>query len=692
MSTVEVLAGHRFNKAAKIFRASIIFMFLGLLLILILYLCILIYAKILGAPPLAVPQSSVFYSSNGTIIGESDSGQKRYWVQLKDISPEMVDAVLAVEDRGFYHHNGFDYKRIAGALIADVKAMSKVQGASTITQQYARNLFLNHEKTWYRKLNEALYTIRIEMNYSKDEILEGYLNTIYFGHGTYGIQAASQYYFSKDAKDVTIQEASMLAGIPKGPNHYSPFHSLENAKKRQKVVLSSMKSAGYISKEQAEKISNKPLTLNGHHEKKKRIAPYYFLAVQQALKSQLNLDEHTIALGGLKIYTALDLDAQHAAEEAFNNQISTDTDIQAAIVAMNPKNGDVKALIGGRNYEESSFNRATQAVRQPGSTIKPLLYYSALEHGFTPTTMLKSEATTFSFDDGRASYTPRNFNSQYANKEITLAQAIALSDNVYAVKTHLFLGEKQLRDTAKKFGIKSQMDAIPSSALGTSGVKVIEMVNAYSRLANGGKAVQPVFIKKVENHKGEVIYTAPAYKDRILDYKNTFVMTSMLTGVFNQKLNGYSSVTGSTLIPKLSRQYAGKSGTTKTDSWMIGYTPQLVAGVWTGYDQAQLIEGPVEKVYAKNIWADFMENSLKDSSFKKFNPAGDQVVAVKIHPESGKIATKNCPVAVETYFAKGTEPTEQCTLHLDSDTTEVKQKKQKKKESPWYKKMIPFWK
>ncbi|WP_042351100.1 transglycosylase domain-containing protein [Bacillus massiliigorillae] len=685
---MEILTGQRLNKAAKLFRAAVILFSLLLIAILTLYFCVLIYAKILGAPPLAVPQSSLFYSEDGTLFAESHTGQKRYWTKLEDISPDMVAAVLAVEDRGFYQHNGFDYKRIAGAVFADVKAMSKVQGASTITQQYSRNLFLNHEKTWFRKLNEALYTVRIEMNYSKNEILEGYLNTIYFGHGAYGVQAASQYYFGKNAKDLTVAEAAMLAGIPKGPSHYSPFLSFENAKKRQGIVLASMASEKYIKKKQIQALQNEPITLNGHLEETKQLAPYFFDAVQQVLKSQLHLDEKTIALGGLKVYTTLDLHEQQIGEEAFKSRFSEDSDIQGALVAMNPKNGEVKALIGGRNYEESAFNRATQAVRQPGSTIKPLLYYSALEHGFTPTTMLKSEATTFTFDDGKASYTPHNFNSQYANKEISLAQAIALSDNIYAIKTHLFLGEKQLQNTAKKFGIQSNVEAVPASALGTSGVKVIEMVNAYSRIASGGKEIQPVFIKKVENHKGEVIYQAPTFTKEVLDRDQAFVLTGMLTGVFNQKLNGYASVTGSTIVPRLTRQYAGKSGSTQTDSWMIGYTPDLVAGVWTGYDQSKLMERTADKQYAKNIWADFMENSLSKSTFKKFKPSGNNVIGVKINPESGKIATKDCPVSVLTYFVRGTEPTEQCTLHLSSEEKEPKQQERKK---PWYKKIIPFW-
>lgn len=687
---MEVTTGKRFKKTAQIFRAIFFLASIGLLILLLLYISILLYAKVQGAPPLAVPQSSLFYSNDGTVIGETNSGQKRYWIPLEEISPHMVDAVLAVEDRDFYEHGGFDYKRIAGAALADIKAMAKVQGASTITQQYARNLFLNHEKSWFRKAKEALYTIRIEMNYTKDEILEGYLNTIYFGHGTYGIQAASHYYFEKDALQLTLDEAAMLAGIPKGPSYYSPFLSPEKAKDRQDIVLSTMHQSGYITKQQWQQAKLQPIHLNGQHEQQKKIAPYFFQAVQQVLKNDLQLDETLIALGGLKIYTTLDLTTQEASEAAFHKYLSLDNELQGALVAMNPHSGEVKALIGGKNFEQSPFNRATQAVRQPGSTIKPLLYYSALENGFTPATMLKSEATIFTFDDGKAEYKPRNFNSQYANKEITLAQAIALSDNIYAVKTHLFLGEKLLKKTANHFGIKSEIEAVPSAALGTSGVKVIEMVNAYSRIASGGKAVEPIFIKKIENHKGEIIYEASPVQDTVLDVNQTFVLTSMLTGIFNKDLNGYATVTGSSLIPKLSRQYAGKSGTTETDSWMIGYSPELVTGVWTGYDQGKKLTHTAERMYAKNIWADTMESSLQPSAVNVFESTSDEIIAIKINPESGKIATKDCPKAVVTHFIKGTEPTEYCTLHLDNHNEQPKETPEKKEKLPWYKRWNPF--
>lgn len=680
----------RFKRAGKYMRAFLILATIGLILLFIMLLSLWMYAKILGPPPLAVPESTLYYSDDGHVIGETNSGQKRYWVPIESISPELIHATIAVEDRHFYHHNGFDTKRIGGALLADIKAGAKVQGASTITQQYARNLFLDHDKTWKRKWHEALYTIRLEMNYSKKEILEGYLNTIYYGHGAYGVEAASHFYFGKSAKDLTLAEASMLAGIPKGPSEYSPIINLEKAKKRQKIVLTSMASMHYISKPELEKAFQTPLSFKGEHSIAiNKMAPYFQDAVKQVLKTQLHIDERTMELGGLRVYTTLNEKQQALAEEAFAKTIEKSSDIQGALVAMKPDTGEVTALVGGRNYEQSPFNRATQAIRQPGSTIKPLLYYAALENGFTPSTTLKSEVTTFTFDHGRSTYSPKNFNHQYANKEITLAQAIALSDNIYAVKTHLFLGQKKLIETAKRFGLTTKMDEVPSLALGTSGARVVDMVNAYSIFANGGKKVQPVFITRVVNPKGEVLFQQKKATEQILDPNQAFVMTEMLTGVFDGTLNGYTTVTGSTIAKQLTRPYAGKSGSTSTDSWMIGYTPKLVAGVWTGYDQAKKIERPKEKTYAKKIWATFMETSLKGEPVKNFKEPNN-VIGVYINPASGKLATDRCPVSRLTYFVKGTEPQEYCPEHFQSDDP-AKDETDQPQKIPWYKRLLKPW-
>lgn len=677
------------NKSAnKYVRAAVICIILSLGLLFILLLSLFIYAKILGPPPISVSQSTLYYSDSGSIIGETNDGQKRYWVPFEQISPMLIEATIAVEDRQFHNHSGFDYKRIGGAIIADIKAGAKVQGASTITQQYARNLFLTHEKTWKRKWHEALYTIRLEMNYSKEEILEGYLNTIYYGHGAYGVEAASQYYFGKSANALTLAEASMLAGIPKGPNSYSPLVNEEKAKSRQKIVLQSMKTQGYINKQEMTEASHAVLDLHGKYSVvTNKMAPYFQDAVTLALKNKLNIDERTIELGGLRVYTTLNERQQAIAEESFAAIMQPSSEIQGALVAMDPTKGEVKALVGGRDYTKSPFNRATQAIRQPGSTIKPILYYAALENDFTPATTLKSEVTTFTFEDGQSPYTPRNYNHQYANGEITLAQAIALSDNIYAIKTHLFLGSDMLVKTMKRFGITTKIKPVPSLALGTSGVRVIEMVNAYSMLANGGKKMEPIFIKRVENQKGEVLFEQEEPTEQILDPDQAFVMTQMLTGVFDEALNGYTKVTGSTISNQLTRPYAGKSGTTSTDSWMIGYSPELVTGVWTGYDQGKKIESPVEKQYAKKIWANFMENSHKNIPVSNFKET-ENVVAVSINPASGKLATESCPQSRVTYFIKGTEPIEYCPEHFQKQIDKEKEKEEKK---PWYKWLLKPW-
>lgn len=647
-------------------------------------------AKLSGPPPIEIPQSTIYYAEDGTVIGESHNGQKRYWVNLDEISPDLINATLAIEDQRFYSHIGFDPKRIAGALIADFKAMAKVQGASTISQQYARNLFLSHEKTLVRKIKEAFYTIRLEANYSKKEILEGYLNTIYYGHGTYGIEAASRYYFNKNAKDLNLHEAALLAGIPKGPNSFSPFISYDKAKARQELILSEMAKQGFISNEEAQKAKSANIDFAGNlGDKQGTTAPYFQDVVNTQLKSKIGLDERTIELGGLKVFTTLDSKLQKVVEEQVKKTIPKNSLIQTAVVVMEPKTGYVQALIGGRDYQESSFNRATQAMRQPGSTIKPILYYAALERGFTPVSMFRSELTTFTFDDGREKYTPENFNHKYADDDITLMQALALSDNVYAVKTHLFLGMETLIETAKKFGIESDLDEVPSLALGTSNVRLIEMANAYSLLANGGKSVEPVFITKVVDSKGKVIYEQEKEAVQVLDPDITFVMNHMLTGIFDEKLNGYTNVTGQSILSKTTKTYAGKSGSTNMDSWMIGFTPKLVTAVWTGYDQGKSINRTDERQFAKNIWVDIMENALEGKPDQIFKPTPG-VIGVNINPETGLLATKDCPVKRYTYFIKGTEPTEYCSEPEANSSDDEQPLTKDPEKSPWYRKWFKW--
>jgi 1A family penicillin-binding protein len=687
---METMTHPKNQKPKRYTRLLILAILLLFSVIAVFVLAVLIYAKILGPPPLAVPQSTLYYSDNGTLIGESDNGQKRYWVPLKDISQDAIDSTLSIEDKNFYYHHGFDFKRMAGAILTDAMAMRKVQGASTITQQYARNLFLTMDKTWTRKLSEAFFTIRLEMNYSKNQILEGYLNTINYGHGAYGIQAASQVYFGKNASSLTLGEAAMLAGIPKGPSIYSPLDSFEKAKKRQLTVLHSMSVNGFISSKQALAAAKEKITIKGEFPvPNERVAPYFQDIVKQQLKSKLGLDERTIALGGLRVFTTLDLNQQKIAESVVKETISDRSAIQLGFVAMDPSTGNVTALVGGRDYNTSPFNRAVQALRQPGSTIKPLLYYAALTNGFTPVTMMKSEPTTFHFDNRKAQYTPHNFNNEYADADITLAQALALSDNIYAVKTNLFLGEDTLVNTAKQFGITTKMMAVPSLALGTSGVHVLDMVHAYSLLANGGKETEPTFISKVVDSKGRVLYESEPEKKQILDKNEAYVMTQMMTGMFDKRLNGYGTVTGASIVGQTTRPYAGKSGSTDSDSWMIGFAPQLTAGVWTGYDNGGDITLTADKLYAKNIWVRFMERALKDKPIEMFNPPKG-VIGLPIDLASGKIASPECSKASRLmYFVKGTQPTESCSS--GQAPTDKNGKQKNKQPQGWLRKLFHWF-
>ncbi|MDN4071532.1 transglycosylase domain-containing protein [Fictibacillus terranigra] len=651
---------------------------------------VLLLAKLLGPPPLLVPQTTVIHARDGEEIGEiNNSGEKRFWVPLNKMSPALIQATIAIEDKNFYDHHGFDLKRIAAALLADVRAGAKVQGASTISQQFARNLFLTHDKTWFRKAMEAFYTIRLEMNYSKNDILEGYLNTIYYGHGTYGIQSASAFYFGKDSSSLSVPEASMLAGIPKGPGYYSPLYHEERAKQRQSIILRAMEKNHFLTRKEAREAAAAPLTIvSEKDEQKPKIAPYFQAEVMKTLKSELKLDPKLVELGGLHIYTTLDVSMQKAAEKEVEEQIDKDSSIQTALVSMDPRNGDVKALIGGRNFTESPFDRAVQAKRAPGSSFKPFLYYTALKNGYTPSTTIKSEPTSFAMGDGQKDYEPKNYNDLYAYDFITLSEALALSDNIYAVKTNLFLGPKKLVKAARQFGIKSPLSSVPSLALGTKGVSVMEMTNAYNLFANGGKRVEPVFIKKITDSKGNVIYEHQYKKKQVLDKRAAFVMTDLMKGMFDEKLNDYTKVTGSSIDQYLTRPAAGKSGSTPTDSWMVGFTPQLTTGVWIGYDQGKEINRINDGSYSKKIWVHYMENALKNepaAAFKK--PKG--VVSVMVNPKNGKLATENCPVKRRTYYIEGTEPTEYCHEHAGDRPFNHNGFDHKRK--GWFQKVFPWW-
>lgn len=637
---------------------------------------LLLYCYTLGAPSLQHQENTVFYSQSQEVIAVEHGLENRYWISLDEMPAHFIQATLQTEDRRFYDHYGFDFKRIIAAALHDIRAMSKVQGASTVTQQYARNLYLSHEKTWKRKIKEALYAIRLEMFYDKEKILEGYLNTIYYGHGAYGIEAASQHYFKKHADELTLPEAALLAAIPKGPSYYSPYVHFDNAKKRQELILTNLYKGGKLSKQELSKAKQEPIELASQNSRtKKDIAPYFQDLVMKEASQKIDMDKEEIKSGGLHIYTTLDLPKQQNLEITIKNTIHARSKMQIGAMSMNPKTGAVLSLVGGKNYEESPFNRAVQAKRMPGSTFKPFLYYAALENGYTPATTLMSRPTYFELENGSV-YEPSNYNGYYAYEPITLAQAIALSDNVYAVKTNVYLGEETLVETAKRMGIESSLPAVPSLALGTASVSVKEMVSAYSVIANGGYDVDPYTVEKITDAHGHVLYERENKKKKqIIDPSLAFVLTHLMTGMFDESLNDYMQVTGSSIASDLTRHYAGKSGTTKTDSWMIGYSPTVTTGIWTGYDQNKPIENMKEHQYAKDIWATYMEGIHGEQSFKAFKPS-DGVVGVYIDPNSGQLATPYCPNQRLAYFVEGTEPSQYCDVHLPDGDNEYNNKEE----------------
>ncbi|MEY8752480.1 transglycosylase domain-containing protein [Alkalicoccobacillus gibsonii] len=655
---MQVVLSRKKTRRIRFLRFMVRSVLLALILSGLFILGLLSYTRMQGPPPIQVPETTVFYGSDGSVIGEEHGGQNRYWIPFDEVSPFVSQATVSIEDRKFYDHFGFDLWRIGGAIVANIKAGSSAQGASTITQQYARNLYLSHEKTWTRKWNELMYSLRLEMNYSKEEILEGYLNTVYYGHGAYGIEAASGFFFDKSAADLSLAEAAMLAGVPKGPSYYSPVIDYDRAKARQELILSSMVENGYITQDEADTAKAEELIfVQAADADTEIIAPYFQDVVTNQLTSILDVTEDELATAGYHIYTTLDPTMQKVAEDWVDQEMP-DTDLQTSLVAIDPRSGGVRAMVGGVDYAESSYNRATQSKREPGSTIKPLLYYEALQHGFTAASTFVSEPTEFTFDEGRQTYSPRNFNQHYANDFITMQQALAVSDNIFAIKTHLFIGPDKLVNIAETLGLGTFKD-VPSLALGSQAVSLLDLTNSYVPFANEGMYGEPQFIVKVEDSDGEILYEQEPGLTEALDPVSSFLMTEMMTGMFDPALNGYTSVTGSSVVPLLHRPVAGKSGSTPNDSWMVGFTPQLVTGVWVGHDKGQKLDQYAEGPISKKIWANFTEQALEGQLKLPFHVPQD-VVQVEVHPESGLLANESCPGGVPMFFKAGTEPTSAC--------------------------------
>ncbi len=617
-----------------------------------------LYAYCLFTPKIEITrnQSYYLYDNQDKLIFNNYS-----WLNLNEISDALIDATLSTEDKYFYYHIGFDYPRIIKASINNIVSKSLSEGASTITQQYARNLYLNYDKTWKRKIEEAMLAFELETHYTKKEILEGYLNTINYG-GVYGIENAAQYYFSKSASQLTLAEASLLAGIPQSPSHNSPVRNFENAKRRQKIVLDLMLENKKINEGEYNQALAENIEIVGNNDEKITSGKLYFKdAVLDELDNITNIPKSILTTGGIKIYTTLNDKAQSELEKSINSK--NFGELQTAAILLNPANGDVLALVGGTNYNESEFNRATKAKRQVGSTMKPFLYYTALENGFTSASSFISEKTTFSFENNKT-YTPKNYNDKYANGPLSMGAAIAYSDNIYAVKTHIFLGEEKLVSISNRLGITNSLEALPSLALGTEEISLMDMVSSYSVFANMGNKVKTHLINRIEDSNGNILYEYKVTKNNILNESLVYILNEMLTYTYDKDFIDYNYPTLISLLPKITNKYAIKSGTTDTDMWIIGYNKNAVLGVWTGYDDNRKFSNE-QSTFHKDIWIDNMESycgNVENSWYE----APTNIVGVLVNPITGEIAKTDDKKKKMFYYIKGTEPFSNYSYDLDS--------------------------
>ena len=613
--------------------------------IIIIILSFYVYAFITPKFNINTSKSITYYDKYGNdLFKERD---KNDYVELNNISDYVKNSIVSIEDKNFYNHKGFDYLRIAKAVLVNLKSKKLKEGASTISQQYVKNLYLTFNKTWERKIQEALLTLELETHYSKNEILEGYLNTIDFGAGNYGIKEASKYYFNKEPKDLSLAEASIIVGIPKNPSYYNPVTNYKNAKERQKNVLISMVKNKYISKDEMNKVFNEPLNFYAKNDKVELSSIYYYRdAVLKELSNIKEIPSSLLDMESLKIYTNLDKDVQKNLENNIDKEMKNSS-LQVASIVITPSNGKIVALIGGKDYSKSQYNRAYSSRRQVGSTIKPFLYYSALENGFTPSSTFLSERTTFNLGD--TMYSPKNAGNVYANKNISMLSAIAYSDNIYAMKTHLFLGTDSLSKITKKVGIKTEVKENASSALGTTEINMIDYSNGFITLANEGKHETPHLIEKITDNNGKILYEYKYNNDYILNKKYVYILNNLLTSTYNYSLINYTSPTLVSISNDLKGKYAAKSGSTKTDYWTVGYNKNYLMLVWAGNDDNSEVKSKDSKI-TKKIWAKTI-STIKDNKNEWYDiPKG--ITATAIDPISGEINSNG----FVCYYEKGSEP------------------------------------
>ncbi len=580
------------------------------------------------------------------------NGKKQSYVKLENISENLINAFISIEDKRYYDHQGVDFIRIFGAILSDLKAGSFKEGASTITQQYVRALYLNNNKTLKRKLYEVLISINIESKYSKKEILEGYLNTIYFDHGIYGVEDASYFYFNKPSSELTLAEACIIASIPKGPSIYSPIKNKEKNNLRKELILTELLKDQKISEEEYTNALNEvPVIIGINKTLENENAPYFQDMVIEEIKQMGFLSEYLYK--GIKVYTTLDTKLNNDLLKYIDKYLPNE-EIEISAYAIEPKTGKVLAVIGGKDYKTSTYNRATLSKRQPGSTIKPFLYLSALENGFTQATTFKSEKTTFYYNN--TAYSPNNYHSIYPNQNVSMVYAIATSDNIYAVKTHLFLGCDKLASKLTEFGIASNVPKIPSLALGTYEVTLENLTEGYQILANEGIKKESYFITKITTMNDEVLYEKEDTNGTTMaNNSDVYLLNEAMTSVFNSNISVNILPTCSRISSLLSHKVSAKSGSTNTDNLIVGYNPDILLSIWTGYDDNRFIETSSETSFGKTIWARTIEDYLNRINSENWYQTPNNIISVKLNPISGFYSGFN-EYTTDLYFRKNNIP------------------------------------
>lgn len=608
------------------------------------------------------PASSQIYDVNGTLITNIHSTENRVPTTLSKVPKNLQNAFIAVEDARFYQHSGIDPRGILRATWSNITNHGVSEGGSTITQQLAKNAYLSQERTLKRKIQEMFLALQLERQYTKNEILELYMNQIYFGQGAYGVQAAAQVYFGKNTEDLTLAECAMLAGIPKSPNYYSPLNNLKAANERKDIVLDQMQKYAYLDMTTTKKAKAEDIKIVKHANATDNTTASYFIDyITQQLVEKYGAD--AVYKEGLKIYTTLDLNMQKAAEAAMKKLPTYRTDEngiaqpQGALVALDPHTGYIKAMVGGRGNDQ--FNRATMAERQPGSSFKPFVFLAALESNLSPSTVIDDKEITI---DG---WTPQNYDRRFRGK-VTLRTAAENSLNVPTVKVAQQVGVDKVLYYAQQTGISTLVlagaknDRNLSTALGglTKGVTPLELASAYSTFANRGVHATPVSIIKIIDRNGKVLEQSTLQEKTIVSEKTAYVLTDMLKGVITRGSGGAANI---------GRPAAGKTGTTSdyVDAWFVGYTPDLVTAVWMGNDSNGALRGITGADTPAEIWNAFMSQAIADLPIRDF-----------IKPNG--LVIDNTPTLLD--IDKDKEPDKDKNKDKDKNIKDVKDKKSEEKD------------